>query len=403
MTEIIVSGMRPTGRSHLGHYHGVLKNWLRLQDVAECYFFVADWHALTTHYETTQGIDEAVWDLFIEWLAVGVDPEKAVLFVQSQVPQHAELTLLLGMLTPLSWLERVPTFKDQQEKLRERDLATFGFLGYPLLMTADILLYDAHLVPVGVDQVAHLEISRELARRFNSFYGRDADAAARVDRGLQAMGKRAAKTFASLQQRFQQDGDALAVPEATAFLAQQAGLSAEMREQLLAHLEGKGREILREPQALLTAASKMPGLDGQKMSKSYGNTISLREAPEMVEKKIRTMPTDPARVTRADPGTPEKCPVWALHQVYSDADTQAWVRNGCTTAGIGCLDCKQPLIAAILAELAPIRERAEYWAGRPEQLREMAHAGAQRARQRAEQTLERVRAAMGLTHGRRSR
>jgi tryptophanyl-tRNA synthetase len=398
MSEIIVSGMRPTGHLHLGHYHGVLKNWLRLQDTAECYFFVADWHALTTHYETTQGISEAVWDLLIEWLAVGVDPDKAVLFIQSHVPQHAELALLLGMLTPLPWLERVPTFKDQQEKLRERDLATFGFLGYPLLMTADILLYDADKVPVGADQVAHLEISRELARRFNSLYGRDAGATVQVEKGLQAMGKRAAKTFSDLQQRFQQNGDALAVTEAVEFLGQQAGLSAGMREQLLARLEGKGREILREPQALLTAASKMPGLDGQKMSKSYGNTIPLRAAPEVVQKKIRTMPTDPARVLRTDPGTPEKCPVWALHQVYSSPETQSWVRDGCITAGIGCLDCKRPLIEAVLVEQAPIRERAEYWAARPEQLREIAHGGAQRARQRAEQTLERVRAAMGLTH-----
>ena len=401
MTEIIVSGMRPTGRLHLGHYHGVLKSWLRLQDAAECYFFIADWHALTTHYETTQGIRAAVWDMLIEWLAVGVDPDKAVLFIQSHVPQHAELALLLGMLTPLSWLERVPTFKDQQEKLRERDLTTFGFLGYPLLMTADILLYGAHKVPVGADQVAHLEISRELARRFNSFYGRDAGAAAQVEKGLQALGKRAAKTFSALQRRFQQDGDALAVAEAVEFLGQQAGLSAGMREQLLAQLEGKGREILREPQVLLTAASKMPGLDGQKMSKSYGNTIPLREAPEMVQKKIRTMPTDPARVARTDPGTPEKCPVWALHQIYSGLETQSWVRGGCTTANIGCLDCKQPLIEAVLAEQAPIRERAEYWAARPEQLQEIVHGGAQRARQRAEQTLERVRAAMGLTHEQR--
>ncbi len=398
MKEIIVSGMRPTGRLHIGHYHGVLKNWVRLQEEGECYFFVADWHALTTHYESIEGITTSVWDLLIEWLAVGLDPEKAALFIQSQVPQHAELALLLGMLTPLSWLERVPTYKDQQEKLRERDLATFGFLGYPLLMTADILLYGTDKVPVGADQVAHLEISRELARRFNSFYGRDADTQQQVEKGLQAMGKRAAKTFTALQKRFQQEGDALAVTEAADFLQQQAGLSPIMQAQLLAHLEGKGREILREPQVLLTEASKMPGLDGQKMSKSYGNTIPLREAPELVQKKIRTMPTDPARVMRTDPGTPEKCPVWGFHQVYSSVETQNWVRQGCTTASIGCLDCKQPVIAAVLAEQAPIRERAEYWAARPAQLREIAHSGAERARATAEQTMEKVRAAMGLAH-----
>ncbi|PKY11212.1 tryptophan--tRNA ligase [Acidithiobacillus marinus] len=400
MKEIIVSGMRPTGRLHIGHYHGVLKNWVRLQDEGECYFFVADWHALTTHYETTQGISMAVWDMLVEWLAVGIDPEKAVLFIQSQVPQHAELSLLLGMLTPLSWLERVPTFKDQQEKLRERDLATFGFLGYPLLMTADILLYAAQQVPVGADQVAHLEISRELARRFNSFYGRDAETQELVDKALKAMGKNAAKTFARLQQRFQQDGDMLAVTEAADFLRQQAGLSPAMQAQLLAHLEGKGREILREPQALLTEASKLPGLDGQKMSKSYGNTIPLREDPAVIQKKMRTMPTDPARVLRTDPGTPEKCPVWGFHQVYSSPETRQWVRQGCTSAGIGCVECKQPVIDAVLAELAPMRERAEYWAARPEQLREIAHAGAQRARHKAEQTMETVRAAMGLAHAR---
>ncbi|MBE7565573.1 tryptophan--tRNA ligase [Acidithiobacillus thiooxidans] len=398
MKEIIVSGMRPTGRLHIGHYHGVLKNWVRLQDQGECYFFVADWHALTTHYESVEGISTAVWDMLVEWLAVGIDPDKAVLFIQSHVPQHAELALLLGMLTPLSWLERVPTFKDQQEKLRERDLATFGFLGYPLLMTADILLYEAQQVPVGADQVAHLEISRELARRFNSFYGRDAETRQQIERGLQAMGKRAAKTFAQLQQRFQQNGDLLAVTEAAEFLRQQAGLSPLMQAQLLAHLEGKGREILREPQALLTAASKLPGLDGQKMSKSYGNTIPLQEDPEHIRKKIRTMPTDPARVMRTDPGTPEKCPVWGFHQVYSSEETRNWVRQGCTSAGIGCLDCKQPVIEAVLVELAPIRERAEYWAARPEQLREIAHAGAQRARNRAGQTMEKVRSAMGLAH-----
>jgi len=359
---------------------------------------VADWHALTTHYESVEGISTAVWDMLVEWLAVGIDPDKAVLFIQSHVPQHAELALLLGMLTPLSWLERVPTFKDQQEKLRERDLATFGFLGYPLLMTADILLYEAQQVPVGADQVAHLEISRELARRFNSFYGRDAETRQQIERGLQAMGKRAAKTFAQLQQRFQQNGDLLAVTEAAEFLRQQAGLSPLMQAQLLAHLEGKGREILREPQALLTAASKLPGLDGQKMSKSYGNTIPLQEDPEHIRKKIRTMPTDPARVMRTDPGTPEKCPVWGFHQVYSSEETRNWVRQGCTSAGIGCLDCKQPVIEAVLVELAPIRERAEYWAARPEQLREIAHAGAQRARNRAGQTMEKVRSAMGLAH-----
>ncbi len=400
MGEIIVSGMRPTGRLHLGHYHGVLKNWLRLQEAHDCFFFVADWHALTTHYETPEGISAAVWDLVVEWLAVGIDPERATLFIQSQVPQHAELALLLGMLTPLSWLERVPSFKDQQEKLRDRDLSTFGFLGYPLLMSADILLYGARQVPVGADQVAHLEITRELARRFNSLYGRDADAPVQVEKGLQAMGKKAARTYLGLRERYQQAGDVAAVAEAQAFLLAQAGLSDALRAQLLAHLEGRGREILIEPQALLTEAAKMPGLDGQKMSKSYGNTIPLRELPEEVGKKIRAMPTDPARVRRNDPGNPEKCPVWEFHKVYSSAETRAWVWEGCTTAGIGCLDCKQPVITAVLDEQAPIRERAEYWAARPAQLREIVESGALRARARAAETLEKVHSAMRLDHGR---
>lgn len=400
MGEIIVSGMRPTGRLHLGHYHGVLKNWLRLQEAHDCFFFVADWHALTTHYETPEGISAAVWDLVVEWLAVGIDPERATIFIQSQVPQHAELALLLGMLTPLSWLERVPSFKDQQEKLRDRDLSTFGFLGYPLLMSADILLYGARQVPVGADQVAHLEITRELARRFNSLYGRDPDAPLQVEKGLQAMGKKAARTYLGLRERYQQAGDGAAVAEAQVFLMAQAGLSDALRAQLMAHLEGRGREILIEPQALLTEAAKMPGLDGQKMSKSYGNTIPLRELPEEVGKKIRAMPTDPARVRRNDPGNPEKCPVWEFHKVYSSAETRAWVWEGCTTAGIGCLDCKQPVITAVLDEQAPIRERAEYWAARPAQLREIVESGALRARARAAETLEKVRSAMRLDHGR---
>jgi len=393
---VVVSGMRPTGRLHLGHYHGVLKNWLQLQESAECYFFVADWHALTTHYETPGGIAESSWDLLIEWLAVGIDPERATLFLQSQVPQHAELALLLGMLTPLSWLERVPTFKDQQEKLRERDLATYGFLGYPLLMSADILLYGAEEVPVGADQVAHLEIGRELARRFNFLYGREADTPSRVAEALKRLGKRAARAYRDLAQRYRSAGDAQAIPEAEALLAEAASLSADDRALLLRELQGLGREILKEPRALLTEAARMPGLDGQKMSKSYGNTIALREDPEDVRQKLRTMPTDPARVRRQDPGDPDKCPVFALHRVYSDGERRQWVVEGCRSAGIGCLECKAPLIDAILEELAPIRERAQFWAARPAELRELAEHGAIRARARGEETLSHVRRAMGL-------
>ena len=396
MTSTIVSGMRPTGRLHLGHYHGVLKNWVRLQDTHECYYFVADWHALTTHYENPRDTGGFSWDLLAEWLAAGVDPDRSVLFIQSWVPQHAELALLLGMMAPLSWLERVPSFKDQQEQLRERDLATYGFLGYQLLMTADILLYGADQVPVGADQVAHLEISRELARRFNSFYGRTPADAGRREAGLRQMGRREARAYGHLLQRFQEQGDLLALEEAEVLLKDAAGLDSGTRELLLAHLAGKGRSILREPEALLAEAARMPGLDGRKMSKSYGNTIGLRESPDSVRKKLLTMPTDPDRRGRKDPGNPEKCPVWPFHQVYSGPETRAWVMEGCRTAGIGCVDCKNALADRVLEDQAPIRERAEYWAGQPEKLREIAWNGARRARLRAEETMEQVRSAMGL-------
>ncbi|MGE0047653.1 MAG: tryptophan--tRNA ligase [Acidithiobacillus sp.] len=399
MSATVVSGMRPTGRLHLGHYHGVLKNWLRLQEQQESFFFVADLHALTTHYEHPEGIRQSTWDLLIEWLAVGLDPEKATLFVQSWVPQHAELALLLGMLTPLSWLERVPTFKDQQEQLRDRDLATFGFLGYPALMSADILLYDAAWVPVGADQVAHLEICRELARRFNSLYGRSQADSEALTAGLRALGKKGKQQYQRLLERFQQDGDGSAVAQARELLDSAASIDEATRILLLANLEGKGRTILIEPQPLLTEAAKMPGLDGRKMSKSYGNAIALREEPEIVRKKLLTMPTDPARVGRHDPGDPERCPVWPLHQIYSNETTRAWVQEGCRSAGIGCVECKSVLVDKVLEEQEPIRARAEDWAARPQRLREIAAHGAEKARSRAEQTLIRVREVMGLNAG----
>ncbi|MEY2340753.1 tryptophan--tRNA ligase [Acidithiobacillus sp. IBUN Pt1247-S3] len=399
MSTTVVSGMRPTGRLHLGHYHGVLKNWLRLQNEHESFFFVADLHALTTHYEHPEGIRQSTWELLVEWLAVGLEPEKATLFVQSWIPQHAELALLLGMLTPLSWLERVPTFKDQQEQLRDRDLATFGFLGYPALMSADILLYDAAWVPVGADQVAHLEICRELARRFNSLYGRSTADAEAAEAGLRALGKKLKQQYQRLQERYQQEGDEAAIAQAREILHGAASINETTRILLLAMLEGKGRTILIEPKALLTEAAKMPGLDGRKMSKSYGNAIGLREEPEAVRKKLLTMPTDPARVGRHDPGEPERCPVWPFHQVYSSTETRAWVMEGCRSAGIGCVDCKNALVEKVLEEQAPIRERAEDWAAQPQRLREIAAHGAEKARTRAEQTLARVREVMGLDGG----
>jgi tryptophanyl-tRNA synthetase len=390
--------MRPTGRLHLGHYHGVLKNWVELQSRHECFFFVADWHALTTHYEDPRIIADSVWDMVIDWLAAGVDPHSSTLFIQSQVVEHAELHLLLSMLTPLGWLERVPSFKDQQEKLKERDLATYGFLGYPLLQSADILIYKAGQVPVGEDQVPHIELTRELARRFNFLYGREPDLGEKADAAAYKMGRKSAKTYYALRNRYQEQGDAQALVEARALLEAQQNLSMQDRERLEGFFEGTGKTILPEPQPLLTKASKMPGLDGQKMSKSYGNTIELREPPEQAAQKLRTMPTDPARVRRTDPGEPEKCPVWALHKHYSNAEVQAWVQQGCRTAGIGCLDCKQPVIDAIQAELKVIQERAREYERDLGAVRRIIASGCEAARAVARETLDEVRRAMGVSY-----
>lgn len=392
----VLSGMRPTGRLHLGHYQGVLKNWLALQHEYSCFFFVADWHALTTHYDDPAIIPASIWDMVVDWLAAGIDPDQATLFIQSQVPEHAELHLLLSMITPLGWLERVPSFKDQQERLKERDLATYGFLGYPLLQSADILMYKAGLVPVGEDQVAHVELTREIARRFNHLFGREPDFAHKAEQARDKMGKKNAKLFDKLRKAYLEQGDQEALEMARALLEAQGNLGISDRERLSGYLEGSGRIILAEPQALLTKASKMPGLDGQKMSKSYGNTIALRDPPAQVEKALRTMPTDPARVRRTDPGEPAKCPVYQLHQVYSSDETRAWVTEGCRSAGIGCLDCKQPVIEAVLAELKPIQERAREFEAQPERVRDLIAAGSEAARQVARKTMEEVRQAMSL-------
>jgi len=394
----VLSGMRPTGRLHLGHYHGVLKNWVKLQQEFDCFFFVADWHALTTHYEESHIIANNVWDMVIDWLAAGVNPGLAQLFIQSQVPEHAELHLLLSMVTPLGWLERVPSYKDQQDKLRERDLATYGFLGYPLLQSADILIYGADKVPVGEDQVAHVELTREIARRFNHIFGREPGFEAAAEAAIRKMGKKNARLYRDLLKRYQQQGDHEALAVAQALLAEQQNLAITDLERLLGYLEGGGRVILAEPEALLTPASKMPGLDGQKMSKSYHNTITLREAPDDVRDKLRTMPTDPARVRRTDPGNPELCPVWQLHQVYSSNETKAWVREGCTTAGIGCLDCKQHIIDSVLQELEPIQERAREFEQDPGRVRAIISEGSAAARDVARKSLEEVRHAMGLSY-----
>jgi tryptophanyl-tRNA synthetase len=394
----VLSGMRPTGTLHLGHYHGVLKNWLRLQHEYQCFFFVADWHALTTDYEDPKGIAESVWEMVIDWLAVGINPGTATLFIQSRVPEHAELHLLLSMITPLGWLERVPSYKDQQEKLREKNLATYGFLGYPLLQSADILIYKAGQVPVGDDQVAHVELTREVARRFNHLYGREPGFEEKAEAAIKKIGTKNAKLYKSLRRRYLEQGEQEALSAGHALLESIQNITLGDRERLVGFLEGGGRIILPEPHALLTHVSKMPGLDGQKMSKSYGNTIGLREDPETVEAKLRTMPTDPARVRRSDAGEPERCPVWPLHKIYSSEETRAWVQEGCRSAGIGCLECKQPLINAVLEELAPIRERAREYQEDPSIVRAIINAGCEAARTVARETMAEVRQAVGVVY-----
>ena len=394
----VLSGMRPTGRMHLGHLHGVLKNWLRLQHEYECFFCVVDWHALTTNYEQSRDIEPAMWEMLVDWLAVGVDPGKAKLFIQSHILEHAELHLLLSMVTPLGWLERVPTYREQQEQLKDRDLSTYGFLGYPVLMSSDILIYKAGWVPVGEDQVPHVELTREIARRFNHIFGREVDFESKVESAIKKLGKKNGKLYRELRRRYQEQGDTEAVQTAQALLAENHNLTLGDRDRLLGYLEGGGRTILTEPRPLLTAVARMPGLDGRKMSKSYGNTINLREEPQQVEEKLRTMPTDPARVRRSDPGNPEKCPVWEFHKVYSDETTREWVWKGCTTAGIGCLECKQPVIESVLKELKPIRERAVEIEANPEMVRSVINRGCEAARDVARDTMGEVRQAMGLNY-----
>ncbi|NMG42364.1 tryptophan--tRNA ligase [Aromatoleum toluvorans] len=396
--ERVLSGMRPTGRLHLGHYHGVLKNWVKLQESYPCLFFVADWHALTTAYDSPEVIADSVWDMLIDWLAAGVDPEKATIFIQSRVPEHAELHLLLSMITPVGWLERVPTYKDQQLKLAHKDLATYGFLGYPLLMSADILLYRADKVPVGEDQVPHVEFTREAARRFNHMFGREPGFEDKAREAVKKLGGKNGKLFEELRKRFQQDGDGAALEQARTMLNEAKSVSHVDLERLHGYLEGSGKMILVEPGALLTEAARMPGLDGQKMSKSYGNTVFLREDKDSVVKKIRTMQTDPARVRRSDPGDPEKCPVWQFHQIYSDESTRKWVQEGCRSAGIGCLECKQPVIDGVLAEQAVMCERAKPYEEDPTLLRRIVAEGDDRARVLARETMRDVREAMGLSY-----
>jgi len=396
--ESVLSGMRPTGALHIGHYHGALKNWVRLQEQFDCFYFVADWHALTTHYESPEVLGASVWDMVIDWFAAGIDPNRSTVFIQSRVPEHAELFLLLAMATPLGWLERVPTYKDQIEKLKDRDLSTYGFLGYPLMQAADILIYRASRVPVGEDQVPHIEMTREIARRFNHLYGREPGFETKAQDAAKKLGTKAAKLYLEARTRFQEQGDRDALAAGRTMIDAAKSISTLDRERLLGYLEGTRRAILVEPAAALTETPKLPGLDGQKMSKSYGNAILMREEPKALTEKIRRMQTDPARVRRSDPGEPERCPVWQLHLAYSDEARQEWVQKGCRTAGIGCLECKQPVIDAMLAEQAPWRERAQPFLDRPDQLREIVADGCARARRVAQKTMHDVREAMGLEY-----
>jgi len=323
---IVVSGMRPTGKLHLGHLLGTLRNWTTLQQQFDCYFFVADWHVLTTDYEHPEHVSEFALEMVMDWLAAGLDPERCVIFQQSAILEHAELALLLGMLTPVSWLERNPTYKDQRQQLKGKDLSTFGFLGYPVLQAADILLYKGTRVPVGEDQVPHVELTRDIARRFNNYYG----------------------------------------------------------------------PTLPEPEALLSPAPRVPGTDGRKMSKSYGNAILLDEDPESIDKRLGRMTTDPRRVRRTDPGDPKDCPAFQLHQIYCTPEEIATVTEGCKSAGIGCLDCKKIMIKHVLAELAPLRERRAELVAEPDQVREVVAAGTAKAHVVARETMGEVRTAIGL-------
>ncbi|MBO3274380.1 tryptophan--tRNA ligase [Pseudomonas schmalbachii] len=394
----VLSAMRPIGRLHLGHYHGVLRDWVRLQHEYECFFSIADWHALTTEYAETDGIRQHVWEMAVDWLSVGLSPSAATLFIQSQVPEHAELYLLLSMICPLPWLERVPTYRELQERLSHKDLSSLGFLGYPLLQAADILIYRAGQVAVKAEQQVHVEFAREIARRFNHLYGGEDDFEEKALVAVSRLGKKGARLYTSLRKTWQEQGDEEALETARALVKEQQSMTLGDRERLFGYLEGGGRVLLPEPQALLGDAVQMPGLDGRKMSRVHDNLITLRDSDAEVVEKISRMPTDPARVRRHDPGEPQRCPVWQWHQLYSDEGCRKWVEEGCRSAGIGCVDCKRPVIEAVRLELKPIQERALDYEDNPELVRSILAEGAERARESARETLVEVREAMGLAY-----
>ena len=393
----VVSGMRPTGRLHLGHYHGVLKNWIELQHRLDCYFFVADWHALTTDYQNSENIEDHTREMIIDWLASGLSPQSCTMFVQSRVPEHAELHVLLSMVTPLSWLERVPSYKDTIRKLNDRDLNTYGFLGYPLLQSADILLYRADSVPVGADQVAHVELTREIARSFNFTFGRGSDWEDMARRAMERLPKRLKQQYIQARTKFIEQGATEDIARLQEQLKEQHYLTEDESERLLGYLEGVGRMILPEPEVLLTDRPALPGLDGEKMSKSYSNVIFLREKPGQVEHKVRTMQTDPARVRRKDPGEPDKCPVYSLHKVYSESSTLDWVNEGCRSASIGCIECKGPLIDSINEEQEQFHIRAAPYVEEPTIISHIINEGSEAARVVAKATLDEVRSTIGIS------
>jgi tryptophanyl-tRNA synthetase len=379
----VLSGMRPTGKPHLGNYMGAIYNWVKLQEEGyECFFFIADLHALTTNYEDLSALRGNISDVALEFLAAGLDPEKSTIFVQSDVTLHAQLSVLLSNMTPLSWLERVPSYKDQQEQLREKDLATYGFLGYPLLQSADILIYQPHYVPVGLDQASHVELTRELARKFNQLYPGSfymAEGAAPWE--LEAVKTKARKLAGNAKKE--------------TFTAHE--LIAAAPQTKLKSAYGT-RTVLPEPEVLLTPSPKLPGTDGRKMSKSYGNTILMSDDETSVRAKLKTMVTDPARVHRTDPGNPEVCPVFDLHKVFSNEETQADAAEGCRTAGIGCIECKQWLADGVVRTLEPMGERRRYYAGKPGLVEEILEAGANKAWNRADETMRQVSEVMGLRY-----
>ena len=388
--------MRPTGSLHLGHHFGVLKNWLELQSSYECYFFVADWHALTTDYEKSKNVSQHTLDIVATWLSVGLDPSQSTIFVQSSIKQHSELFLLLSMCTPLSWLERVPTYKETLNNFKDREINTLGFLSYPLLQAADILIYGADYVPVGEDQIAHIELAREVARRFNNLYGKDDDFKLKAINALEKIGSKNSKLYLSWTKKYQETGDKDALDSARSLIENLTNISSKDKSRLEGFIEGSGIMLLNEPQPLTTKVPKLDGLDGRKMSKSYKNTISLIEEDDLLQKKILSMQTDPSRIKKTDAGDPGKCTVWNLHKIFTENDLQKTIHKDCRSARIGCVDCKKILKKNISHEISPIRDRYHNFKSDQDNLQQILTTGCKKASEKAEKQVEIVRKAIGL-------